>query len=299
MVQKETANFSLTKEQIMYYVAKRKLEKLKGRDDQAAIDESKRIKTQLWKSICKFVKSEINHMMGAYSTEEERIDVEQECALKFFIKLPSYDPLRATPTTFFVRYFKEVIAEYIRKNHIKLSQYDASNSRKVNAAISFYESQGIKWTTDMVATKTGLSQKVVKATIFYSVNAKTANVEDAPPLVSSILSPEEAFQEKENNSALYNAISRNVTPLELDILLLRVNAEGSKKMPYDKIAEITGIPIRKVKSILNSAICKLNQDDSLRRQFGEHTTYYNLSPLQMQDDSADIIEADILGTFNY
>lgn len=293
----KAGSYSLTQEQVMFFAAQKRIRELQQKDDPASLEEIQRIQEKLWKSIWRFAKSEINRMMGVFSTEDERNDVEQDCAVKFFSKLPSYDPLRATPTTFFVRYFKEAISDNIRRNHTKLSQYDAANSRKIKAAIAAYEAQGIEWSIDMLATKTGLSQKVVKATLYYSTNAKIANIDETPPLISSILSPEEAYQEKENNRALYDAIFRNITPLEKNILMLRVNINGSKKMPYDKIAERTGLPIRKVKSILNGAICKLNQDESLRHQFGERNTYHTLTPIQMQDDSIDTVESDILEVF--
>lgn len=294
----ENTERTLTKEQYMFYIGKKKIEKLEKVGSENSLAEIKEIKEILWMSISKFAKSEINRMMGMYSTEDERCDVLQDCACKFFFKLPSYDPLRVTPTTFFVRYFREVIANHIRRNHIQLTQYDAANSRKVKAVINEYESKGIAWTSDMVATKTGLSQKVVKKTISFATNAKVANIDDTLSLISTMPTPEESLQEKENKRALYSSILKNTTPIERKILLMRVNLEGRKKMSYDKISEITGMSIREVKAVLNGAVCKLNQDQLLRTQFGERNIYHDISGIQMQEDVTDFIENDILNIFS-
>ena len=78
-----------------------------------------------------------------------------------------------------IRYFREQISKYLRNNKIHMTQYDANNARKISAAIAEYNQKGIQYTLDMLSTKTGLTQKVIRSTIQFSANAKQANVEEA------------------------------------------------------------------------------------------------------------------------
>ena len=103
----------MTKEQAIFYVSLKKIEALEKQEpkDQKQIDQ---YKTYLWEVIYKFAKSEINSLMGEFTSKEEREDVLQSVALIFFEKLPYYNPLQTTPTTYFVRFFKQEISKHIR-----------------------------------------------------------------------------------------------------------------------------------------------------------------------------------------
>ena len=87
-----------------------------------------------------------------------------------------------------------------------MTQYDSNNARKISNAIAEYNQRGISYTLDMLSTKTGLTQKVIKATIQYSANAKLANVEEAYSLHAKELTPEEMIEKKERDEADYNRV---------------------------------------------------------------------------------------------
>ena len=261
---------TLTKEQQVFFLCMKKMKML---EDEGNIIEFNKIRFFLWEKIKLFAKKEMFRMAGNYTTAEERMDIEQDMALIFFEKLPFYDPLRTTPTTYFVRYFREQISKYLRNNKAHLTQYDANNARKISAAIAEYNQCGIQYTLDMLSTRTGLTQKVIKSTIQYSANAKLASVEEAYSLCAKELTPEE----------------------ELRLLSLRINVNGRKEMPFDKIAECTGIPIREVKATINRVICRLNQDTELRKQFRNHNPYSCVvKPISLQDTAGDIIQDQML-----
>ena len=61
-------------------------------------------------------------------------------------------------------------------------------------------------------------------------------------------------------------------------------------MPYDKIAQETGMPIREVKQVINRAICRMNQDRNLSSAFGHGNPYQKVTPVFMQDNAAQIME---------
>ena len=257
------------------------------------------IKTILWERIKKFAKAEMFRMVNGIEMDlGDLADIEQELAMVFFEKLPEYDPLKATPTTYYVRHFRHVISTYIRKYKSKLTQYDSNNARRVNYYINEYEKRGISWTYDMIAEKSGLSPKVVKSTIYYSKNARTANIEEAYQLESSLPTPERSFEEKENDRILAERLLENTTEEELQLIILRTNDSGHKEMSYEKIAARTGKSIREVKSVLNRAICKLNQDKILRNQFGHENRYHCIERLQIQDRTSDLMEEQMEDYFH-
>lgn len=282
----------LTKEQCEYYILIKRMNEL------MCVDEENRdtyqineIKTILWERIKKFAKAEMFRMINNIEVDlGDLADIEQELAMVFFEKLPEYDPLKSTPTTYYVRHFRHVISTYIRKYKSKLTQYDANNARKVRYYINEYEKRGISWTIEMIAEKSGLSPKVVKSTIYYSSNARTANVEEAYQLESSLPTPEKSFEEKENDRILAERLLENTTEEELQLIILRTNDNGHKEMLYEKIAEKTGKSVREVKSILNRAICKLNQDKILRNQFGHENRYHCIERLKIQEPTTDLMQ---------
>lgn len=288
----------LTKEQRCFFLCLKRLRYLE-KQEEPDLAEMNKIKTLLWDQIKYFARGEMNRMIGRFATYDEKREVEQDMALIFFEKLPYYDPLQSTPTTYFVRYFREKISKFIRSSKVHMTQYDTTNARRINAAIADYNQNGIGYTLDMLATKTGLSQKVIKSTIQISANAKRANIDDeAYSLHSNTPTPEEVMERSENTQSLVEAILNNTSEEERKLLMMRVNVYGRKEVPYDKISEETGIPIKTVKMIINRAICKLNQDEKLRKQFGNHNEYYfEVDPISFQDSAADIMEQQMMESF--
>ena len=50
------------------------------------------------------------------------------------------------------------------------------------------------------------------------------------------------------------------------------------------------VPLKEVKAHINNAICKLNQDDALRKQFGNHNQYrFEVEPITIQDEAVNIM----------
>ncbi|MCC2255964.1 sigma-70 family RNA polymerase sigma factor [Ruminococcus sp. CLA-AA-H200] len=293
---KENNTKKLTKEQVMFRDLLNVLRVLE-KQDPPDMERINMIKMHLWNSISRFAVKEINRMMGKFSSREEREDVKQDLALIFFEKLPEYNPEESTPTTYYVRYFREKIAKYIRDYKVNLKQYDANNMRRINTAVSEFKTMGIPYSIDMIAARTGLSEKVIKATVVYATNAKLANVDEAYTLHSHALTPEEEAERAEAENILYEALAKEVTPEELTLIQLRINYAGKKELPYDKISDLTGIPIREVKATLNSAFCKLSQCKSLRSRFGNYNPYKKaITDVAVQDKGAETMQ-DQLCTF--
>ncbi len=294
---------NLTNEQKIFLLGLRKLDryddvrKERELNVEEAIEENK-IKEVLFMQVKNYGLSLALKMTQKYRLPSDCYsDLCQDMAMIFYEKYRNYNPLQTTPTTYFVRYFKQVIAEYLTRNLHRLSQYDANNVLKVRRAVAYYESKGIKWTEEMLTLRTGLSQKVVHSTIFYAYASNYACIDEAYDLQAHIKTPEQAFSDKEAQSALIQAIKNNTSEEELSLLLMRINLDGKKELPYEEVANRAGISVREVKKILNTCICRLNQDKKLLEQFSKPTLKKYKSTLSLQKNTSEVMENQLNGFF--
>ena len=183
---------SMTEQQVLFYVGMKRIKYLQNAEcerpltfeEEQEIDEIRKL---LFESVVRFGIQLAYKRMGKYRKDRDAFqDIQQDLAVIFYEKLPDYDPTKSTPTTYFLRYFNQVITEYILKYSQHMSQYDAHNVSIVRAAIKYFEERGIKWDEPMIVTKTGLSPKVVKNTLRLAANSVMANVDDAIDFLASI-----------------------------------------------------------------------------------------------------------------
>lgn len=295
--------FGMTREQTIFYVGLKKLDyydELKSQRNLSyrEMKEIDTIKAFLFGTVRSYGIDLARKMTQKYRLPNDSFaDLCQDMAIIFYEKYRSYDPTRSTPTTYFVRYFKQVISEYLIKNVHKLSQYDANNVLKIRRAIAQYEEMGIQWTEEMLATRTGLSLKVVKSTLFYGYASNYAQIEDALDLQSHFKTPEENLTEKEGQDALIRALLQNTDKEELEFFLLRVNLNGSKERPYEEIAKIKNVSVREVKKKINHLICTINQDRDLVALFSVKT-YRSYNELKIQPNTSSILNKQLDDMFS-
>lgn len=181
-------DLNYSREQEEFYYLKRELnkvleemEELKKRKDEPGVKEKldeleeyrQRLCLSMWVRIKKYAKSEITRMSRDYgATFEQMNDMEQSLCAIFFEKLPQYDPLQSTPTTYFKRYFRQEISGYLRQYHAKMTQYDAANVRKLRKAIDHFKENEMDYNYEMLSQRTGLSILVVKRTLQIADNVK-------------------------------------------------------------------------------------------------------------------------------
>ena len=256
-------------------------------------EEMDSIKEQLFGSVVRFGMSEARRRMSKYQIDSDAYtEVQQELAVMFFNMLPKYDPLQTTPTTFYVRYFNQVISEYLLEYSQHLTQYDAHNVTKVRGAIHYFESKGIKWDQPMIVTKTGLSPKVVRNTISIAANSMRANIDDAINVQSKLPTPEEEFLKNEKSEIIMKALSDTLTEEELDFFLFRMNLDGDKELSYQVVADLRGMQVRDVKKKWSAIIAKLNNNKSLQA-YSKKPTKVADSRIRMHDKSGEIAENQI------
>lgn len=293
---------NLTKEQKLFLIGKNKLSKLEQIESErplTADEENQRdnIKQELFGSVVKFGMSEARRRMSKYQIDSDAYtEVQQDFAVMFFSMLPRYNPLQTTPTTFYVRYFNQVISEYLLAYSQHLTQYDAHNVTKVRGAIHYFESKGIKWDEPMIVTKTGLSPKVVKNTIGLAANSIRANIDDAINLQSKLPTPEDEFMKNEKQEIIMKSIAETLTEDEREFFLFRMNLEGDKELSYQMVADAKGMQVRDVKKKWSAIIAKLNNNKSLQ-SYSKSEKKIRDSALHLNSKAKDIVEEQMLQAF--
>lgn len=260
---------AMNEQQVLFYVGKKRIDYLTSKSEKQALtlDEEREldeIRQMLFESVVRFGISRAHKRMGKYRKDRDAFqDIQQDLAVIFYEKLPYYDPTQSTPTTFYLRYFDQVITEYILKYSQHMSQYDAHNVSIVRAAIKYFEEQGIQWDEPMIVTKTGLSPKVVKNTLRLASNSIMSNIDDALDMASKLPTPEENYMNNEKTATLYRVLKESLTEDELFFFFYKVNLDG-KTRSYQQVADGLGMQVRDVKKKWSSIIARLNGNRELQ-----------------------------------
>ena len=275
---------AMNEQQVLFYLGKNRIDYLLNIESQRPLtpeekQEIKEIRQILFESVVRFGISLAHKRMGKFRKDGDAFqDIQQDLAVIFFEKLPYYDPMKSTPTTYFLRYFNQVITEYTLKYSQHLSQYDAHNVSIVRAAIKYYEERGIKWDEPMVVTKTGLSAKVVKNTLRLASNSIMANVDDAIDMASNIPTPEENYMNNEKTSTLYRVLKETLS-------------KDGKERSYQQVANELGMQVRDVKKKWSSIIARLNSSRDLQ-EYGPHKKIGKIK-INLQDKPAERFDEDL------
>lgn len=177
----------------------------------------------------------------------------------------------ATPTTYFSRYFKEAVGKYTADS-LHMTIYSKKNLASVRSAASAFESQGIDWNTEMIAAKTGLSQKVVRKTFEADCRSHYTQIDGNASLrtTSGTYYPENYVVKKEQKELLSSAVRNCLTDVEIQFLLDRLEGgqtyNGSARgLSYRELAERYGLQSAKcARNMYNRVLKKLCESNELR-----------------------------------
>lgn len=293
----------LTKEQSMFVAGKEVLDrfdKIEETRPLTATEELKRdeVKTILLQEIMKFGTARAkSRMCNMRNNSDDLEEVKQEIACKFFKELKKYDPTKATPSTYFVKYFDEVISKFTNKYSKRLTDYDAKNVTKVKKTIQEYEKANIEWDVQMIATKTKLSNNVVKKTLAIANNSQSATLEEAFNVVSKQPTPEEFYLKNERIYILWTEIVKSLTYDELEFFMSKVNLNEEKELKFKQLAKLYGITEREAKQRYSAITAKLNSNSVIQGYKVTHNKNTELSPKDIQaslnDATADLMEYEI------
>ena len=230
-------------------------------------NELKARKGVLFNSIKKFGYSLVHGMIAGHKFPPDMfIEIEGELFIEFCNVLYSYDPYYTKPTTYFMRPFKGAISRYMASRNGKTA-YEIQNWKKVNRWIQFYESNGIEWTTEMKASASGLSLRVVQSTLEIWYRSQLADIDEIFDIKDQNKTPEEAFIEQERQETIDKVIKETLTPEEYQLLLIRLNLDGRKALSFDNVAKVSKLSLREVRARLSNISVKLSKDPTLRKLF--------------------------------
>lgn len=255
------------------YIAKAMQTYLPSYLDGKATEEERQLVDKLrqwgWEAIRRFAYDVAHRMLKSYKPSAAKFyDVEIELYKTYCEHIADYNVNKGKPTTFFVRYFRGAIREFILFNYHNINSYDAQNYRKIKKAIEFYELQRIAYTPEMLSTKTGLSVKIINSTLKYIDQSHYANIDDTYKEAGTIDGPETAYLKKEMSNELIDIINNILTDIEKKVFYTCVNLEGAKKLPFDTVAESLNLSLKQVKTIYNSARIHIAENEEFIRYFG-------------------------------
>lgn len=260
----------MTNQQMMFIVGQRYLKQFEETEKERPltskeIRQREEIKTSLFGSVMLFGVSMARKRIARYRKSEDALqDIQQDLALIFFEKLPNYDPTRSAPTTFFKKYFDQVITEYLLKYSQHMTQYTSNNVSKVRAAVKYCESRGIRWDEALLATLTGLSAKVVRKTLHQAETSIYANIDDMLNLSSNMPSPEEEYISNERLVTLERVLESTLSEEERELFFYKVNPYGDRERTFKEVATHFGMQEREVKQTFNNILAELNANKDLR-----------------------------------
>lgn len=271
--------------------------------DASEIAEAKRIidraKTALWENILYYVRGMISTSMASYrKANDYYADLEQDCAMIFFSQLEKYDPKLATPTTFFTPYFKQVISNYRHADSQRLSANDAKNIGKIKSAIAEHIKKNEDYDCALLATETGLSEKVVTRSLKRMENSAYADIDTAFDIASKEPGPEAETLRLERDRALYDAIN-SLDDFEREVFLYKANHEhtgGYRERSYKDVAEYFGITLQDARKIINTAKLKLSRYPALASLYNqtEDELEATAQMLNLHTDASDLMLNDIV-----
>ena len=194
------------------------------------------------------------------------VEIEGELFIEFCNVLYNYDPYYTMPTTYFVRPFKGAISRYMASRNGKTA-YEIQNWKKVNRCIQFYESNGMEWTPEMIASSSGLSLRVVQSTLEIWYRSQLVDIDEIFDIKDQNKTPEEAFIEQERQDTIDKVIRETLTPEEYQLFLTRLNLDGRKSLSFDNVARVSNLSLREVRAQLSNISVKLSKDQTLIKLF--------------------------------
>lgn len=298
-----------SKEQAKFYVLLPEYRYLTKKKEEGLIDAYQDltlgdISVMLYGLVVRFAYDQIKRMTKeCYFTYEQRQDLDSIVKTAFFAHVNDYDPIKTTPTTFFVQYFIEAIRTFIQYC-MRMTPYDATNARELKNIINEYAVKDDTFTIDDLAERTNMTDTVIKNTLnlmrkqqvdFENVEHKVEN--DEPSF-------EKDFFESINEKIIEDMINDTLTEKEAKLFRLRMYSENPNKInTYQAVSVASGLSIHDVRETLNTAKRKIKESDVFKRYWGrihlgsnDSTVDNSVSPVKT--DSSRLAESQISNFFN-
>lgn len=186
-----------------------------------------------------YILSRVTTKYGSYMNNHLE-DLQEQGYLGVMKGLPTFDPKKGRPTTWFVRYIDHEIQQYISKQIHNSSTYYANHSKQVYACIEDHVKNNLPYTTEDIMIETGLPKKTIEKII----NIRETTVvpmegEVGGTLKSTYETPEEAMIREEAEELVHNLLQNTsgLTYEERVCVMLRYNIMDPDVDKMDKYLE--------------------------------------------------------------
>lgn len=131
---KNTETRRLTKEQIIFYIKRKKYCALKEKQKSGStlsyeekLEEENLITDLLAPILSSGIREAEKALKRCHAAPEDYFEIRQLLVNKFHEKLNEYDPLPTPPATFFNRHFRETISDYLSENGLLMPRQQNGN----------------------------------------------------------------------------------------------------------------------------------------------------------------------------
>ena len=155
--------------------------------------------------------------------------------------LPSFDPEKGMPTTWFVRYIDHEIQDYISRQIHNSSAYYAQHTKVINKCIEERKKKGMGYTVRDIMIETNLPHKTIEK-VLQTQNAKSVPIdgEASVELVSAYEAPEDAAIRIEAEETVRNLLCKKglLTREERICIMLRFGINDTDDTVMQKYLEM-------------------------------------------------------------
>ena len=174
-----------------------------------------------------YILGRITKKYGSYMANHLE-DLQEQGYMGVLKGLPSFDPDKGRPTTWFIRYIDHEIQVYISEQIHNSSTYYAGHSKQVYKCIEERVRNGLPYTTEDIMIETGLPKKTIE-NILSVRNAAIAPMEGeaSNTLKSNYETPEDAAIRTEAQELVHDLLNNtaSLTYEEKVCLMLRYNIQ--------------------------------------------------------------------------
>ena len=234
-------------------------------------DEVEQAKLDILGIMDAYILHQINTRYKTYA-EKHFEEMQQSAYLGVMKGLPTYDPNRGKPTTWFSRYIDHEIQDFINKQVNHSSQHYNAAAKKINACIDRKIANNIPYTIGDIYRETNVPPKTIREclktrqTRISSLSATPIDYDIPSDYGDPVRHVEQEDAREQIRSLILGKLDEDgnvhsvLTKEEQQCIILQYGLDGEEGRSLVDIEEITGIPRYRVNKIVATALKKLKAE---------------------------------------
>jgi len=236
-------------------------------------------------AVCKYhlyIHKYVHTHYGSYG-QDYYDDYLSSCFEAVMVALKSYTPEKGAFATYTTMWFRHFCGQESNSIHNEQTSHYGKIQVQISKAIKKLQMEGHAATPENIAVETGLDLSTVNTELQYLKNTNFVYLNDDASLkdVSDTYenSPEHIAEVNNDRRALNDAVMKLPKQMR-EILVLRF----AKGRSSEAISRATGIPSKKVKSMLLEAMALLGEDAELRKTVGAAPSIRNMKEEKIETE---------------